>query len=134
MASKFKINDSIKINNNVYTIIKLLGHGKGGYSYLALSNKQEEVVLKEIHHEPCDYYNFGNKIESELNDYKRLLETGIRIPKMIDYDKQQEITSKKRPVFRGDDTVILLLRHNKYTDTRGFHDRSNGIREAIPVR
>ena len=95
MASKFKINDSIKINNDVYTIIKLLGHGKGGYSYLALSEKQEEVVLKEIHHEPCDYYNFGNKIESELNDYQRLLKTGIRIPKMITYDIEQEILIKE---------------------------------------
>ena len=31
-----------------------------------------KVVLKQIHHEPCDYYQFGNKIEAELNDYKHL--------------------------------------------------------------
>ena len=42
-----------------YKIIRLLGHGKGGYSYLAEIENQM-VVLKQIHHEPCDYYSFGN--------------------------------------------------------------------------
>ena len=36
-----------------YEILKLLGHGKGGYSYLAKCEGRE-VVLKQIHHEPCD--------------------------------------------------------------------------------
>ena len=52
----------IRVNGTDYEIIKLLGHGKGGYSYLALSCGRK-VVLKQIHHEPCDYYQFGNKIE-----------------------------------------------------------------------
>lgn len=54
-----------------YTVIRLLGHGKGGYSYLA-EREGVQVVLKQIHHEPCDYYRFGNKIEAENNDYGRL--------------------------------------------------------------
>ena len=37
-----------------YRIIRLLGHGKGGYSYLA-ERDGRQVVLKQIHHEPCDY-------------------------------------------------------------------------------
>ena len=44
-----------------YRILRLLGHGKGGYSYLA-EREGRRVVLKQIHHEPCDYYHFGNKI------------------------------------------------------------------------
>ena len=36
-------------------ILRLLGRGKGGYSYLADCNGQR-VVVKQIHHEPCDYY------------------------------------------------------------------------------
>ena len=36
-----------------YRIIRLLGHGKGGYSYLA-ERDGRQVVLKQIHHEPCD--------------------------------------------------------------------------------
>ena len=61
----------IEVNNKVYSVIKLLGKGKGGYSYLVIRD-DKKYVLKQIHHEPCDYYNFGNKIEAELNDYKRL--------------------------------------------------------------
>ena len=61
----------LSVNGKEYRILKLLGKGKGGYSYLAESD-QGKVVLKQIHHEPCDYYQFGNKIEAELNDYKHL--------------------------------------------------------------
>ena len=73
------------VNQNKYTIIRLLGHGKGGYSYLVEAHGKM-YVLKQIHHEPCDYYSFGNKIESEINDYNKLLATGINLPKMIDVD------------------------------------------------
>ena len=63
-------NTKLSVNNIEYKVIRLLGKGKGGYSYLVeLNNKY--YVLKQIHHEPCSYYTFGNKIEAELNDYKR---------------------------------------------------------------
>ena len=80
---------SMTVNQKEYAIVKLLGHGKGGYSYLA-QRDGKRYVLKQIHHEPCEYYTFGNKIESERTDYKRLLETGIRIPKMLDIDMEHE--------------------------------------------
>ena len=81
--------DVLSVNQIEYRIVKLLGHGKGGYSYLA---EKDGIfyVLKQIHHEPCDYYSFGNKIEAEKNDYSRLLQTGIRIPKMLDIDIKNE--------------------------------------------
>ena len=50
------------VNEKEYEIHRLLGKGKGGYSYLA-SDGMQKFVLKQIHHEPCDYYQFGNKIE-----------------------------------------------------------------------
>lgn len=81
--------DNIRVNGKEYIVIKLLGKGKGGYSYLA-KYKNRQVVLKQIHHEPCTYYNFGNKIEAENNDYKRLLKAGIKIPKMLDIDFENE--------------------------------------------
>jgi len=43
----------VSINGIDYEVIKLLGHGKGGYSYLAMSCGNK-VVLKQIHHEPCN--------------------------------------------------------------------------------
>ena len=81
--------DTLTVNGKVYEIVRLLGHGKGGYSYLALRGG-EEVVLKQIHHEPCDYYSFGNKIEAEQRDYDRLSSIGIRMPQMIDIDMEAE--------------------------------------------
>ena len=81
--------EKVLVNKNEYIVIKLLGHGKGGYSYL-VEKDNKQYVLKQIHHEPCDYYNFGNKIEAEINDYKKLLKTGIRIPIMIEVDMANE--------------------------------------------
>ena len=89
-----QIMENIFVNQTEYKIIKLLGHGKGGYYYLAEAVNQEggnkRVVLKQIHHEPCSYYTFGNKIEAEQKDYKRLCDAGIKIPKMLDIDIQNE--------------------------------------------
>ena len=81
--------NTMSVNGIEYYIVKLLGHGKGGYSYLAEKDGCQ-YVLKQIHHEPCDYYTFGNKIEAEKNDYQRLLSTGIRIPKMLNIDIENE--------------------------------------------
>ena len=72
-----------------YRILRLLGHGKGGYSYLAEADGRQ-TVLKQIHHEPCDYYTFGNKIEAERHDLERLRHTGIRIPEVISIDEENE--------------------------------------------
>lgn len=83
------IQDRMFVNQSEYKIIRLLGRGKGGYSYLAERNGQQ-YVLKQIHHEPCEYYSFGNKIEAEKNDYYRLLQTGIRLPQMLDIDMLSE--------------------------------------------
>ncbi|MDD6306907.1 MAG: hypothetical protein PUA75_08235 [Clostridiales bacterium] len=79
----------MKVNGKDYEIIKLLGHGKGGYSYLA-TDGEKQFVLKQIHHEPCDYYQFGNKIEAEKTDYNRLCQTGILLPEMYEVDDKEE--------------------------------------------
>ena len=66
--------EQMTVNGRAFDVIKLLGHGKGGYSYL-VKDDMGEYVLKQIHHEPCDYYNFGDKMEAELRDYGRLKAT-----------------------------------------------------------
>ncbi len=85
---------SVFVCGKAYTVIRLLGHGKGGYSYLAESGGQQ-FVLKRIHHEPCSYYTFGNKIEAERRDYSRLKDAGIRIPELIALDETAEIIVKE---------------------------------------
>ena len=47
------------MNEYEYSVLKLLGKGKGGYSYL-VTDSQKEYVLKQIQHEPCDYYSLWN--------------------------------------------------------------------------
>ena len=81
--------DSLTVNGVVYEVVKLLGKGKGGYSDLVTRNG-ERYVLKQIHHEPCAYYQFGDKIRAEINDYQRLMDIGIRMPKMLDVDIENE--------------------------------------------
>lgn len=70
--------ETVLVNGNAYSLLKLLGKGKGGYSYLAQMADGQQVVVKQIHHEPCVYYQFGNKIEAELRDYNHLQETAFR--------------------------------------------------------
>lgn len=99
--------DSIAVNDRIYRVLSLLGKGKGGYSYL-VTDGENEYVLKQIHHEPCSYYTFGDKLGSELRDYSRLREIGIPIPKLLDYDTANERILKE--YIRGDTIDHLILR------------------------
>lgn len=81
--------EMLSVNGVAYRILRLLGRGKGGYSYLA-ERDGEFFVLKQIHHEPCDYYQFGDKLQSELNDYARLREVGIPMPELLEADRDHE--------------------------------------------
>lgn len=98
--------EKVVVFDREYNIIKLLGHGKGGYSYLAEAGGGL-VVVKQIHHEPCDYYTFGDKIEAERMDYERLRAAGIRIPEMIAIDAEAEIVVKE---YIDGDTVFDCVR------------------------
>lgn len=97
---------TMQVNDRELLIRKLLGKGKGGYSYLA-SDGQQQYVLKQIHHEPCDYYQFGNKVESEINDYGRLKSVGIRMPEMIEVDIPRERILKE--YIEGETIFDLVL-------------------------
>lgn len=79
----------IEIDGRAYRLIRLLGRGKGGYSWLADCDGMA-AVMKQIHHEPCRIYSFGNKIEAEQSAYARLKEIGIRIPEMLAVDAVEE--------------------------------------------
>ena len=89
MKQEKSMAEQLNVCGKSYRILRLLGHGKGGYSYLAEGDGQQ-VVVKQIHHEPCDYYAFGNKIEVEQRDYERLQAAGIRMPQMLAIDPEAE--------------------------------------------
>lgn len=81
--------ENLDVNGISYVLLRLLGKGKGGYSYLAERGGMR-YVLKQLHHEPCDYYQFGDKLAAEKADYARLIAAGIPVPEMIDVDDAQE--------------------------------------------
>lgn len=81
--------EALSVNGAAYRVLRLLGRGKGGYSYL-VTDGAGRYVLKQIHHEPCDYYSFGNKLEAELRDYETLSRLCIPLPRMLAADAGQE--------------------------------------------
>ena len=97
----------LSINDKNYQVLKLLGKGKGGYSYLVAEGGQE-YVLKQIHHEPCEYYTFGDKLASELRDYEKLRAIGIPLPRLIEVDHSQERILKE--YIRGETINALVLK------------------------
>ncbi len=97
------------VNEKEYAVQKLLGKGKGGYSYL-VTDGQGEYVLKQIHHEPCDYYQFGDKMASELNDYLRLVNIGISMPKLLEADREKERILKE---YIPGETIYKLVQEDR---------------------
>ena len=101
--------EQMTVNGKAFAVQRLLGHGKGGYSYL-VTDGEREYVLKQIHHEPCDYYQFGDKIGAELGDYQRLSAIGIPMPKLVDVDRQQERILKE---YIAGDTIDQLVMQDR---------------------
>ena len=101
--------ERMTVNGREFTVSRLLGKGKGGYSYL-VTDGAERYVLKQIHHEPCDYYQFGNKLESELRDYQRLNKIGVPMPELLDVDTAQERILKE---FIDGETIFELVKQER---------------------
>ena len=100
----------LTVNGKSFRVIRLLGKGKGGYSYLVRDEDGREYVLKQIHHEPCEYYQFGDKLQSELKDYRRLKEIGIPIPEMLEADEAEERILKE---YIDGPTIAQLVAENR---------------------
>ena len=105
--------DVLTVNDLKYTVLRLLGKGKGGYSYL-VTDGMEQYVLKQIHHEPCEYYTFGDKLQSELRDYETLRKLGIPMPQLLAVDHPQERILKE---YIAGSTVSELLEEGRMDST-----------------
>lgn len=101
---------TLSVNGKSYEVARLLGKGKGGYSYLVTDKKGVQYVLKQIHHEPCDYYQFGDKLQSELRDYRRLKDIGIPIPALLEADAENERILKE---YIDGPTIAQLVEENR---------------------
>ena len=100
------------VNGKKFAVKSLLGKGKGGYSYL-VTDGMGEYVLKQIHHEPCDYYTFGDKLASELRDYERLRALGIPMPQLLDVDRERERILKE---YIPGETMDRLVKEDRMED------------------
>ena len=109
----------MEILDREYRVIRLLGRGKGGYSYL-VTDGQGEYVLKQIHHEPCSYYTFGDKLQSELNDYAHLQRLGVPMPELLAVDRQRERLLKE--YIPGPTILDLVLEDRMIPDYIGQMD------------
>ena len=99
--------ESLSVNGKLYRVLRLLGHGKGGCSYL-VTDGERQYTLKQIHHEPCSYYQFGDKLQSELNDYETLRRVGIPMPELLAADREKERILKE--YIEGERIDELVLR------------------------
>lgn len=72
-----------------WSVEKLLGKGKSGYSYLVKSG-DNLAVWKKIHHEPVSYYTFSNKLLSEVNAYHKLKSVGVEVPELLEVNEKDE--------------------------------------------
>ena len=118
------MNMEYKVNGRTYEVIQEIGHGKGGYCYLVKCDDGNLYALKKMHHEPCDFYQFDDKMKSELEDYERLKDI-VLLPKMIDYDIDQEIVIKE---YIDGDNIVDLIKNDvnieKYVeDVRSMAER-----------
>lgn len=105
--------EKMMVNGREFEVLRLLGKGKGGHSYL-VTDGERQFVLKQIHHEPCDYYQFGNKLEAELRDYARLQALGVPMPALLDTDVPQERILKE---FIDGETIFELVRQERMQES-----------------
>ena len=93
---KPNISDTINILGENYKVKKTLGKGKGGYSFLVEDTKGRNFTLKCFHHETVEYYTFSsNKVDLELNAYRFLLDSSVKIPRLLYWDREREIILKE---------------------------------------
>jgi serine/threonine protein kinase len=89
------MNSTYKFRGNTLEILKLLGKGKGGYSYLVTDGKQQ-YVCKQIHHETTKFYDFGDeKFNSEIVAYEKLRQLPLNLPKLLEVNHEQEYLIKE---------------------------------------
>ena len=56
--------ETVLVNGNAYSLLKLLGKGKGGYSYLAQMADGQQVVVKQDR--KSTRLNSSHKVQSRM--------------------------------------------------------------------
>ena len=82
------VGKNIIVNGISYKVIKIIGKGQAGYSYL-LEMNNDYFVLKQFHNEINLKKTVLEKYNDEINIYNMLLDIGILMPKLI-YSNSKE--------------------------------------------
>lgn len=108
-------NKSFETKLGQVSIQKELGKGKSGYSYLVEFGGQN-LVLKIMHYESCDYYSFGgnNKVTLEVNAYHKLHTCGVLLPKLLSYDAKRNYLLKE---YIDGEVASHLIAENKISES-----------------
>ena len=115
------VGQTVSANDVEYEVIKLLAKGKGGYNYLAKSG-DTFVVVKQIHYEPCDYFQFEeNKLNSELRDYQILSDIGLPMPKLLYHNQEKQLLIKE---YLPGGTLAQILANKKLGDRSNIPNAS----------
>jgi len=94
-------------------MLRILGKGKSGYSYLT-KHESKYYVLKIMHDEPCPYYSFDkNKVELEVEAYIKLTDCNILIPELICYDLENDYLIKE---FINGETASEIIAQDQVSD------------------
>lgn len=121
--------EKINLNGKEYFKEKYLGKGKSGYSYLISDEENKNYVLKEIHEEPCAYYDFQNdKVEAEINAYKNLKKLNIKMPELIEWNIEKRYLIKE---FIDGKTVAEKVAEGKLSED--VFERIFGILDVVYV-
>ena len=113
-------------NGKNIKIIKHIGKGKGGDSYLA-EYDGGYVVFKQMHYEPCEVYTFEvNKLHAELRDYKTLNELDIAMPALLFYNDEKQYLVKK---YINGPTIAEIVAQGKLKD--GYVSQMFSMCEAL---
>lgn len=99
----------IIVNSRVYSIVNELGKGKSGISYLC-NEADKLVTIKKLEKSDLNYIPFEEALNVEINSYKKLIQIGIRIPKLIDYDPVNNCIVKE---YISGDVLMNLIAKGK---------------------
>ncbi len=76
-------------------MLKLLGKGKSGFSWLA-ETEGGYAVCKIMHDEKVSYYNFsGSKLAAELKSYEILNQLSLPMPRLLFSDESKNLLVKE---------------------------------------
>lgn len=87
--SRGMIGQRLRLEGRDYEILRLLGKGKSGHSWLVRAG-EALFVYKKMHDETVEHYEFGNKTMDEVRMYERLLPTGVPLPRLVAWSDEEQ--------------------------------------------